>query len=190
MYDIPLSWQFLFEDDSQEDPYETDVSGDSIIVSIEDWIVWFMDLGDAFFRGGMYRTAALCFEWAVRLDPDLAGPRFALVDALFATGDYAYAAVVLRVAVELDPDWLDLEIDRAAFYGNIEDLEVHAANLASRVRENPYDLAALQLTGYDRFFSSTPESSRAVWHTVLEEDPKDPLAHAFLTALDRHLLRP
>ncbi len=189
VYDMPLSWRGLFEDDDSYS-FEASTTVEGFGDSIDDWIAWFMELGDALFRAGFYRTSALCFEWAVRLDPDLAGPRFALVDALFATGDYAYAAVVLRVAAELDPGWLDLEIDRAAFYGNLDDHAEHAARLAERVRENPFDLAALQLLGYERFFSITPESSREVWHSVLDDDPHDALAIAFLDALDRRLFTP
>ena len=144
----------------------------------------YVELGDFYFQASRFDDAAEAYAKARNFLPDDASVHFVLADAVFANGDYHYAAFLIAEAVRLQPDIVTAETDKRAFYGDPAAFEAQLESLQRYCKDKPYDAWAQLLLGYNLRFSDRPTRALASFRKVLELDPTNPTAAAFLAALE------
>lgn len=140
-------------------------------------------LGDWYFKQARYEEAAESYVRALAYVPDDGAAHFIVADALFASGDYHYAAYMIRKALDLDPGLANAEADKRAFYGDPKQFDDQLAKLGKYCDEKRYDAAAHLVLGYNLRFSGQKLEAARAFRRVLEIEPGDTAARAFLSAL-------
>lgn len=116
-------------------------------------------------------------------DSGLARHTFAV--AQFALGDYDGAAASLRRAVEAMPELPKLGLDIAALYEPASrDLADQRLALESHARLRPADRNAALVAAWIALGCGETERARAGFAALLESDPRDLVARAYLESLD------
>lgn len=144
----------------------------------------YVELGDFYFQASRYDDAAEAYAKARNYMPEDASVHFVLADAVFANGDYHYAAFLIAEAVRLEPGIVTAATDKRAFYGAAAEFETQVEALQRYCNDKPYDAWAQLLLGYNLRFSDRPTRAIASFRKVLELDPSNPTAAAFLADLE------
>jgi len=145
----------------------------------------YVELGDFYFQASRYDDAAEAYAKARNYMPEDASVHFVLADAVFANGDYHYAAFLVAEAVRLQPGIVTAETDKRAFYGDPAEFEAQVEALQRYCKDKPYDAWAQLLLGYNLRFSDRPTRAVASFRKVVELDPSNPTAAAFLRDLEK-----
>lgn len=143
----------------------------------------YIELGDFYFRADRFAAAAEAYGKARHYAPDDASVHFVLADAVFATGDYHYAAFLIGEALRLDPRLAGAEADKRTFYSSADVFESQLAALDHYLEERPYDSQAHLVRGYNLAFSGKDAAATLAFQRVLEIEPENRAAKAFLDAL-------
>lgn len=144
----------------------------------------YVNLGDYYFREGRFQDAADAYARARTYAPNDPSIHFVLADALFAVGDYHFAAYLINEAVRLDPDIARADTDKRVFYSDVKVFEEQMQTLLEYLGEKPYDAMAHLVLGYNLKFSGKKDEARLAFQKVLEIEPGNRAAQAFLMAID------
>ncbi len=125
----------------------------------------YLEEGNRYFLGGMYREAAFAFGFAFIDNPGNVVACFELAHSLFALAEYHKAARMISLGLSRYPAWADVSMDRREFYSKElkADFDAKLAELKGRCEKEPGDPALWFLLGYNLHFSSGPESARAAF---------------------------
>ncbi|MEZ6037093.1 MAG: hypothetical protein R3F29_06410 [Planctomycetota bacterium] len=143
----------------------------------------YVELGDFYFRADRFEDAAEAYAKARSYAPDDASVHFVLADAVFANKDYHYAAFLIAEAVRLEPGIVTAKTDKREFYADPALFEAQLDELQRYVADKPYDAWAELVLGYNLRFSDRTTRAVAAFRRVLELDPGNPTATAFLADL-------
>ena len=143
----------------------------------------YVELGDFYFGSGRYEDAAEAYAKARGHSPKDASVHLVMADAVFANGDYHYAAFLIAEAVRLDAAIVSADTDKRAFYGDPKDFDTQMAALRRYIAAKPYDAWAQLVLAYNLRFGGRRTAAIAAFRRVLELDPGNPTAQAFLDDL-------
>lgn len=166
---------------------EVPVAGEGVIAGSdatpESLAQKYVNLGDFYFREERFAEAADAYARARTYLPNDPSIHFLLSDATFATGDYHFAAFLIGEALRLDPAMAHADADKRTFYGKPQTFEVQIATLDGYLKDKPYDAMGWLVLGYNMKFSARPEMAKKAFLRVLEIEPENRTAKAFLEAM-------
>ncbi len=143
----------------------------------------YIEYGDYYFGEGRYRDAAEAYGKARTLLPADASLHFVMADAEFALADYHFAAFLISEGIRLEPGLAHAENDKRLLYRELKHFEDQLAALRGYLEGKPYDAMAQLVLAYNLKFSLQPVMALAAFRRVLEIDPTNVAARAFVEAL-------
>lgn len=143
----------------------------------------YVRLGDFYFREGRFAEAVDAYGRARKAMPEDPSLCFVQADALFATGDYHQAAFLVGEALRLDPGMARIDTDKRLLYADVKVFEDQLATLRRYLADKPYDAMAHLVLGYNLKLAMQPEAAAKAFERVLEIEPGNEVARAFLAAL-------
>jgi cytochrome c-type biogenesis protein CcmH/NrfG len=150
----------------------------------------YVNLGDFYFREERFTEAADSYARARTYLPNDASLHFLLADAVFATGDYHFAAFLIGEAIRLDPAMARADADKRQYYGKPATFEAQLGKLEAYLKDKPYDAMGWLVMGYNQKFAGHPDEAKKSFGRVLEIEPENRSAKAFLEALENPAPKP
>ncbi len=126
-----------------------------------------INYGSSFFKSSNYTMAAKLFKRAIEKKQDTPVVHIAYGDSLFALGKFDEATLAILEGLRVYPKYAERRINRRDFYGNPSEFDLQLQQLENYVRENPDDLNAKFLLGYNYFFTQDYAKADELFRAVL-----------------------